>query len=130
MQISILKVLRSPDMRKFVLFCLIQYYHDWFANELMVCVSNTNLLQSTKCCPFKVIKIYQITLFLHRLFKIWERTFEFDLFCTLHIQTLHFYWAWLSGNVINLFSVSFCFFWSIYKVSPWSLIFILMRKCA
>lgn len=41
MHISILKVLRSPDMRKFVLFCLIQYYHDWFANELMVCVCPT-----------------------------------------------------------------------------------------
>lgn len=133
MQMSILNILRNPDMRKLALFCLIQYYSNWFGNKLMGYLQHLSLLHST----LKIVANLRWSRFIRLLFshsaqvfKVLKYTFESDLFCTFHVQTLHFYWAWLSGNVINLFSMSFCFLWSIYKVSPWSLIFILMRKCA
>lgn len=134
-QITILKVLRSSYLRKLVLFCLTQYYSNWFVSELRVslCVCpklNTFCRADSKCYQFKVIKIYQVTLFSFNkaILKLEMYLWIWFILPIAHSNT-EFYWAWLFRNVVNVFSMS-CFFWSIYKVSPWRFIFILMKKCA
>lgn len=108
-QIRISGVLRSPYLRKLVLFCSTQYYSNGFVNELMVCVPSTYTFCSRahpRCGQWKGMKISR-SFFSHsaKLLKDLECSFEFDLFahCTFKLHI----WAWLSENVVNLFSESF-----------------------